>query len=75
MLDIHFYYTYGNESAVRPECIDEVNRLAEQAEKNALTCYHPAYIRWQQRYNLLSAAETALVKVPKIPSDLYPERD
>ena len=75
MLDIHFYYTYGNESAVRPECIEEVNRLSEQAEKNALTCYHPAYIRWQQRYNLLSAAETALVKVPKIPSDLYPERD
>ena len=75
MLDIHFYYTYGNESAVRPECIEEVNRLAERAEKKALTCYHPAYIRWQQRYNLLSAAETALAKVPKIPSDLYPERD
>ena len=75
MLDIHFYYNYGNESVLRPECIDEVNRLAEQVEKNALTCYHPAYIRWQQRYNLLSAAETALAKVPKIPSDLYPERD
>jgi len=54
-------YHYGDQSVVRPCCVENCRKWAQTALQVAFTDQHPAYRTYVEAWNSLSDAEMALV--------------
>jgi hypothetical protein len=54
-------YHYGNQTIVRPCCVEDCKKYKEQTLKVALTKYHPSYLMFRAAWGCLTDAERKII--------------